>query len=275
MRDPTGKQPKGRPLDYYLLPSRPDKPQRSSFPHWQPPGVSTSDVPATAVSQAPGKFLSAADMYRQDPTAYAYEHDSQQQYTNQHMQAPRPAQPGRSLTSLPLPLPLPPQPPRSPMLDPRSPHKMHRTNSNMDMGRPMHSPPPPLPTPTSPPPRQGLHVQTDVKQPLPPELTTAAANDRPSLEGRPSLGSPRQRQRTISQPTRGYPHGARHPGQTSPPLPQPDPYSVVNPNLRRANYLNPNDPFSVAGPRGYPLKETKSSTTESSHRGYIHACVSL
>ena len=258
MRDPTGKRPKGRPLDYYLPP---DQPQRVLFPQWQPAGVSASNL---SVDQAPAKFLSAADMYRQDSTTYGYGYTAQKQqhqYTNPRTQAPRSAQPGRSLAT-----PQPPQPPTSTTPDPRQSHKTNRTHDEVEIKR---SPPPTLPTSTSPLPRQDPHAQTDPKALLPLDRTNDAANERPSLERSPSLGSFHPRQRTISQPNKEY----RRPTQTPPPLP--DLYRVVSPTSRRANYPNPNDPFSVVGPRGYSLKKTNSKSTDGSHKGYIHACVSL
>lgn len=266
MRDPVaGRRPKDRPLDYYLPPSRLDLPQPSS---WQPPGVSPTTLSS---NQATGKFLSAADMYRQESSAYAYTAQHQQHpysnASNARPQAPRPIQPARSLATTPAPQNL--QPPTSTTLDPKLSQGVH---SQADTRRSPHFHPVAFPTPTLPPPRQGHHVQTDLKRPLTSESTNRVADGRPSLEDRLSLSPPRPRQRTISQPGRD----TRRPSQASPPpLPQPDPFSIINPSSRRANYPNPNDPFSVVGPRGYPLKQTKSNNTESSHKWYTHACVSL
>ena len=264
MRDPTGKRPKDRPLDYYLPPPpRLDQLQQSS---WQPPGVSPSNL---SISQASGKFLSAADMYRQDSTPYGYPAQQPHPYANPRVvQAPRPAQSAHPLASPPMPQP--PQPPTSTMADPRPPPAFLRTNSQVDIRRSPSGAPLAFPSSTSPPPRQGSHVQTDFMRPPTSEHIRGVANEGPNIEERrPSLGSPRPRQRTISQPNRDY----RRPTQSPPPLPQQDPYSLISP--RRANYPNPDDPFSVVGPRGHQLKQTKSNTTEGSHKGSSHACVSL
>ena len=260
MRDRTGKRPKDRPLDYYIPPSRLDQPQRSSRQPpgpWRPPGVSTN-------SQASGKFLSAADMYRQDQATNGYQQHPYA-YANVHSPAPRSNQPTRPL-AFPTTSP-PPQPSISATLDPRPSHGLLGAHSQADTRRSPYNPPSALPSPA---PRRDLHVQTDLKRPLTAGNTDGATNRRPGPDERLSLGSPRHRQRTISQPNREH----QRP-QTSPPLPQPDPYSAVPPLWRRANYPNPNDPFSVIGPRGNPLKQTKSNTTDSSHKGCTHACVSL
>ena len=262
MRDPTAKRPKDRPLDYYLPPPRPDHPQRSS---WQPPGVPTSNL---SISPESGKFLSAADMYRQDQTTNGYQ-PHPYAYTHLHTSAPRSNQPPRS-PAWPTTSP-PPQPSIPTTLDPKPPNGFPTTHQT-SIGRSPRGPPPAFPSPA---PRRDPHVQTDLKRPL---TATAAGNTngadarRQNPEGRLSLGSPRPRQRTISQPNREH---QRPPN--SPPLtqPQPDPYSLIAPLSRRANYPNPNDPFSVVAPRGNPLRQTKSNTTDGSHRGSAHACVSL
>ena len=259
MRGPTGKQPKARPLDYYLPPPRLDPPQRST---WQPPGVLASKLP---INQASGKFLSAADMYRQDSTPYAHPTQHQQQphpYADPRLQAPpRSAQPARPTTSPPTP-----RPPEPPKIDRKPSYGYLGTHGKVDIRQSPHGP---LPFPTSPPPQQTLHVPTNPKRPRSAGRTDDTANERPSLEERPSLGSPPPRLRTLSQPTREF----RRPPQSPPPLPVPDPFSIISP--RRGNFPNPNDPFSVVGPRGYPLKQTKSDTTDGSHKGSTHACMSL
>ena len=256
MRGPTGKRPKDRPLDYYLPPPRLDPPPRSA---WQPPGVSASNLP---INQASGKFLSAADMYRQDSAPYAY--PAQQQphpYADPRLQAP-PRQHARPLASPPTP-----QPPEPPTIDRKPSYGYLRSHSKVDIRQSPHGP---HPFPTSPPPQQGLHVQTNLERPRTAErMNDGTSNDRPSLEARPSLGSLRLRPRTLSQPNKEV----RRPTQSPPPLPVPDPFSIISP--RRTNFPNPNDPFSVLGPRGHPLKQTKSDTTDGSHKGSTHACMSL
>lgn len=257
MRGPTGKPPKDRPLDYYLPPPRLDPPQRSA---WQPPGVSPSKLP---INQVSGKFLSAADMYRHESAPYAY--PAQQQphhpYADPRVQAPRPAQLAR-----PLPSPRTPQPPEPPTID-RKPSYGHLTaHAKVDIKQSPHGP---HPFPTSPPPQQSLHVPTNPKRPRTAERANDTAKDRLSSEERPTLGSPPPRLRTVSQPTREF----LRPTQSPPPLLVPDPYSLISP--RRGNFPNPNDPFSVLGPRGHPLKQTKSDTTDGSHKGSSHACMSL
>jgi len=265
MRDPAGKRPKDRPLDYYLPPSRLDQAQRSSWQPpggWQPPGVFN-----LSITQASGKFLSAADMYRQDSTTNGYQQHPFA-YANAQAAAPRSNQPPRSL-AWPTTPPAP-QPPTSTTLDRRPSNRYLRSHSQADIRRSPNSPLPPLPTSTSPTPQRDLRVQTDLKRPITADNTNGVSNEHLSPEGRPSLGSPPPRQRTISQPNREYLRP-----QNSPPPPQPDPYSMISSFSRRPNYPNPSDPFSVVGPRGIPLKQTRSNTTEGSHRGSTHACVSL
>jgi hypothetical protein len=258
MRDPTGKRPKDRPLDYYLPAPRLDLPKQSP---WLPPGVPTSNL---SISQASGKFLSAADMYRQDQATNGYQQHPYA-YANVHAAAPRSNQPPRS-QAWPTTSP-PPQPSIPTTLDPRPSNGLLVTHNQTDMRRSSHSPAPALLSPT---PRREFHVQADLKRPLTAGNTNGAADRRPNPEGRLSLGSPHPRQRTISQPNREH-----QSPQNSPPLTQPDPYSLISPLSRRANYPNPNDPFSVVAPRGNPLRQIKSNTTDSSHRGLSHACVSL
>ena len=258
MRDLTGKRAKDRPLDYYLPAPRLDQPQPSS---WQPPGVSTANL---AISEASGKFSSAADMYRQDHSTNGYQ-PYPYAYANVYSSAPHSNQPARS-PAWPATSP-PPQPSISTTLEPMQSQGLLGVHGQADMRRSPQNPPPALPSPA---PRRDPHAPTNSRRPQTAGNANGATNRRSSPEGRLTLGSPHPRQRTISQPNREH----QHP-QNSPPPVQPDPYSVINPFSRRANYPNPNDPFSVVGPRGNPLKQTQSNTTESSHRGCTHACVSL
>src|SRR5258706_15727001 len=230
MRDPTGKRPKDRPLDYYLPAPRLDQPQPQPS-SWQPPGVSASNL---AISQASGKFLSAADMYRQDQSTNGYQ-QYPYAYANVNPSAPRSNQPPRSL-AWPTTSP-PPQSAISTTLEPRPSHGLLGFPSQAHMRRSPHNPPPALPSPT---PRRDLHVQTDSRRPQTSVNANDATNRGTSPEERFPLGSPHPRQRTISQPNRAY----RHP-QNSPPLVQPDTYSIIAPLSRRANYPKPNDPFTV------------------------------
>lgn len=258
MRDLTGKRAKDRPLDYYLPAPRLDQPQRRP---WQPPGVSTSNL---AISEASGKFLSAADMYRQDYSANGYQ-PYPYAYASVNSSAPHSNQPARS-PAWPATSP-PPQPPISTTLEPVPSHGLLGAHSQPDMRRSPHNPPP---APPSPAPRRDHQGQTDSRRPKTAGNANGATNRRPGPEEGLTLGSPHPRQRAISQPSREH-----RPPQNSPPPVQPDPYSVTNLFSRRANYPNPNDPFSVVGPRGNPLKQTQSNSTDSSHRGSTHACLSL
>ena len=204
-------------------------------------------------------------MYRQDQTTDGYQQHSYA-YSNVHSSPPPLNQPTRSL-AWPTTSP-PPQPSISTTLDSRTYHGLLGAHSQVDIRRSPHNPPPALPSPG---PRRDPHVRTDFKRPLTAGNTDSATGRYPSPEVRPSLGSPPLRQRTISQPNREY----RHP-QNLPPPAQLDPYSVITPLSRRANYPDPNDPFSVIiGPRGNPLKQTKPKNADSSRKRSTHACMSL
>jgi len=198
-------------------------------------------------------------MYCQDSTTNGYQQHPCA-YSNAQMSVARSNQPARSLA---LPTTSPPaQLPTSTTLNRRPLHGYLRFPSQAHIIRTPHTLTMPLPPHTPPTPRRGLRVQNDLKRPITAGNTNGAANERPSLEGGPSLRPRRRRQWPISRSNREH----QRP-QNSPPPPQPDPNSNVSPN--------PSDPFSVVGPRGIPLKQTKSNTTDSSHKGSTYAAVSL